>query len=309
MRATLVTLAITALLASVASAQVPLGYYDCYRTPTPITPDGVLDEPAWQHAPWTGLLRMDDGTPGAAYPTTAWMLWDDQNLYVAFVCVDTDMYATFTQHDDPLYTQDVVEVFIMDQASTQGYYLEYEVSPRGTLFDIYITHPSPGIQGDLSWTSGFEAAVVIEGTLDDPNDLDTGYTVEMAIPFSDMYANPGDHPDHGEMIRANLYRIDYTTPATIGGTGANAQLIAWSPTLVGRFHTPDRFGELTFLMEMPPGYRIGGDADLDGDVDLDDFVILKQNFSTGSTWTEGDFDEDGDVDLDDFVILKQNFGG
>ena len=40
---------------------------------------------------------------------------------------------------------------------------------------------------------------------------------------------------------------------------------------------------------------------------LDDFVLLKTNFSTGTTWGEGDFDGDNDVDLDDFVILKQNF--
>ena len=51
-----------------------------------------------------------------------------------------------------------------------------------------------------------------------------------------------------------------------------------------------------------------GDADLDGDVDLDDFVLLKINFGTGDTWGEGDFDGDGNVDLDDFVILKNNFG-
>ena len=53
-----------------------------------------------------------------------------------------------------------------------------------------------------------------------------------------------------------------------------------------------------------------GDADGDGDVDLDDFVVLKQNFGTpaGATAATGDFDGDGDVDLDDFVILKTNFG-
>jgi len=51
-----------------------------------------------------------------------------------------------------------------------------------------------------------------------------------------------------------------------------------------------------------------GDADLDGDVDLDDFAILKINFGVGSGWAQGDFDVDGDVDLDDFAILKTNFG-
>ena len=53
---------------------------------------------------------------------------------------------------------------------------------------------------------------------------------------------------------------------------------------------------------------IPGDADLDGDVDLEDFIILKQNYNTGATWREGDFDGDGDVDMDDFILLKQNFG-
>ncbi len=53
-----------------------------------------------------------------------------------------------------------------------------------------------------------------------------------------------------------------------------------------------------------------GDADGDGDVDLDDFAILKLNFGTpaGAVWADGDFDEDGDVDLDDFAILKTHFG-
>jgi hypothetical protein len=50
------------------------------------------------------------------------------------------------------------------------------------------------------------------------------------------------------------------------------------------------------------------DFDGDGDVDLDDFVILKSNFGTGTTKAQGDADGDGDVDLDDFVILKQEFG-
>ncbi|MFW6146589.1 MAG: choice-of-anchor Q domain-containing protein [Planctomycetota bacterium] len=61
--------------------------------------------------------------------------------------------------------------------------------------------------------------------------------------------------------------------------------------------------------EYTAGAPLPGDADEDGDVDLDDFVLLKTNFgATGATWGQGDFDGDGDVDLDDFVLLKQNFG-
>ena len=57
-----------------------------------------------------------------------------------------------------------------------------------------------------------------------------------------------------------------------------------------------------------PAGPLQADFDLDGDVDLDDFVILKSNFGTGTTHAEGDANLDGGVDLDDFVILKNEFG-
>ena len=58
---------------------------------------------------------------------------------------------------------------------------------------------------------------------------------------------------------------------------------------------------------LPSG--LPGDFDDDGDVDLDDFAILKTNFGrTGAGAGEGDSDGDGDVDLDDFAALKTHFG-
>jgi hypothetical protein len=55
-------------------------------------------------------------------------------------------------------------------------------------------------------------------------------------------------------------------------------------------------------------FAIPGDADVDGDVDLADFGILKSHFGTGATRAEGDFSADGRVDLADFAILKVQFG-
>ncbi|MEM6257714.1 MAG: PEP-CTERM sorting domain-containing protein [Planctomycetota bacterium] len=51
-----------------------------------------------------------------------------------------------------------------------------------------------------------------------------------------------------------------------------------------------------------------GDADLDGDVDSDDFNILAFNFGEPGGWTQGNFDGDATVDSDDFNILAFNFG-
>ena len=50
------------------------------------------------------------------------------------------------------------------------------------------------------------------------------------------------------------------------------------------------------------------DANLDGRVDLSDFVLLRNHFGTAAGWAGGDFTGNGIVDLSDFVILRNNFG-
>jgi T5SS/PEP-CTERM-associated repeat protein len=56
------------------------------------------------------------------------------------------------------------------------------------------------------------------------------------------------------------------------------------------------------------GGGLDGDADLDGDVDFDDFSTLAFHFGGAGTWKDGDFDGDGVVDFDDFSALAFNFG-
>ena len=54
---------------------------------------------------------------------------------------------------------------------------------------------------------------------------------------------------------------------------------------------------------------IGGDANLDGKVDVNDLTIVLSSFGqTGKTWTAGDFNNDGKVDVNDLTILLSNFG-
>ena len=48
---------------------------------------------------------------------------------------------------------------------------------------------------------------------------------------------PNLPPKDGDHGRLNLYRIERKP---------KDQLIAWSPTLKPSFHTPSRFGEVTF---------------------------------------------------------------
>jgi len=83
-----------------------------------------------------------------------------------------------------------------------------------------------------------------------------------------------------------------------------------SPGFAGRdsfrYRAVDGFfesAEVDVLLEVG-----AGDANLDGQVDLTDFGILKQHFGAGPTRAEGDFNGDGRVDLDDFGIFKAAFG-
>lgn len=54
--------------------------------------------------------------------------------------------------------------------------------------------------------------------------------------------------------------------------------------------------------------RKGGDTDLDGDVDFQDFLTLNANFNGPGEWEDGDFTGNNWVDFADFLILNDNFG-
>ena len=52
-----------------------------------------------------------------------------------------------------------------------------------------------------------------------------------------------------------------------------------------------------------------GDANLDGQVDINDLTIVLSNYGqTGQTWTQGEFTGDGTVDINDLTIVLAHYG-
>ena len=205
------------------------------RAASPPRIDGVLDDPAWASAAPLTLVDSLDGRP-APLRTTARLSWDDQALYVAFDSEDPDVWGTFTRRDEPLYTQEVVEIFIDADADGRTYD-EIEVSPHNVVFDAYFPARRQGM--DTSWDSGLQSAVKVNGTIDDPRDVDRGWTVEMRIPFDRLHAVPHVPPRPGDRWRFNLYRLELPDRK-------QAQGQAFSPLFVGDFHAVDRFAWLVF---------------------------------------------------------------
>jgi hypothetical protein len=238
-------------------APPPLKRYVVTKTTKPIKIDGKLDESAWKAAPSTGpFVDTMTGNP-APMATEAKLLWDSQNLYVAFENADTDVWSTLTKRDDKLWTQEAVEVMIDANGDGKGY-IELQVAPNGTIFDTYLpTYRKYEDSIDpkrkpFDWNSKLKAAVKVDGTLNKREDQDKSWTVEMALPLADANGldKPGVKvpPAVGDMWRMNMYRMD--SPKDKGQLAA-----AWSPPLVGDFHKLDRFGEIVFgdeKGEVPP---------------------------------------------------------
>src|ERR1035437_7950454 len=51
-----------------------------------------------------------------------------------------------------------------------------------------------------------------------------------------------------------------------------------------------------------------GDANDNGIVNFDDFLILSQNFGQAGGWSQANFLDDPTVDFNDFLVLSQHFG-
>ena len=162
------------------------------------------------------------------------------DLRVRFCCSDQDIWGTYVNRDDPLYEEEVVEVFLCPTGDLRHYY-ESEVSPRNVIFDAKVYSPDlhrGTMQVDIGWDCpGLETKVTVDGTLDDRTDTDRMWTVEMAIPFAAFpEVSP---PKPGDVWRANFCRIDRADPP---------EFSAWSPTgeTPANFHVPEKFGYLEF---------------------------------------------------------------
>lgn len=202
--------------------------------------DGVPRESVWAAAPRTTLVDSLAGEPirlGATReddvdwgPTEVAFAWDASSLYVAAWLPDRDLRGTFTTRDEPIWKEEVFELFVFGDARRADY-LELQVSPRGVLFDSRFERYR---EGDEAWDSAFEAPVEVRGTIESPGDRDEGWTTELAVPWSEVC----EHTEvecpvgPGTTLRVNTFRLERPRKGSAVG-------LALSPTRVPDFHAPE----------------------------------------------------------------------
>jgi hypothetical protein len=143
--------------------------------------DGVLDNPLWEEQALKidGFLQLspkEKGTPSEK--TVAYIGYDDENLYLAFRCFDTDkngVRASVTTRDNCI-DDDWVVVFL-DTFNEKRRAFVFFVNPLGIQIDGLRTEEGGNDNMNMSWDTVFRS----EGKIDEE-----GYTVEMSIPFKSL---------------------------------------------------------------------------------------------------------------------------
>jgi len=231
-------------VAMLALVDVPARPPTVVAAPMPVPPvlDGRIDDPAWIAAePWP-LVHSLDGEPYDERPATVRLGWDAAALYVAAEITDPDIWSEYGRRDDPLWNQEVFELFVFGDAERRDY-LELQVSPRGTVFDARFARYR---EGDEAWNGRWEAAVDLRGTLDDRRDHDEGWSAELAIPWAEIceHTEASCPPSPGQTLRINAFRFE--RPQGPQGDARPAVGLALAPPRVPDFHAP----ELAAVLEL-----------------------------------------------------------
>jgi Carbohydrate-binding family 9 len=196
-----------------------------------------VEEP-WSAPGACAPVRLRRATDAAAPRlATSVAVWhDDQYLTVLFSGADDHIHATYHRRDEPLYEQDVVEVFFTPGERTR--YYEIEASPNGTVFDAVIDSPD-GIRETMRADRRWDCAglvVAVRKVIESSGDM--SFDTLIRVPFASIERGV---PADGEEWRANFFRVDRHHEH-------GDEYSAWQPTLKdpADFHVAAAFGVLRF---------------------------------------------------------------
>jgi hypothetical protein len=195
-------------------------------------------------AAWSTATEVHWGP--SPYLTRFRALWSARGLYVRFDADDDRPWHTMTRRDDPLWEEEVVEIFIDPDRSGQNY-AELEVSPANVVCDLRIIRGMPDFKNEIAWDfTGLETRVA---PLADERGRTIGWTALAFMPWSNfarLYGTPRlVLPPQGERWRFNIFRIK--RPGGPADPRVGSVEVAWSPTGQASFHVPAAFRDLVFV--------------------------------------------------------------
>lgn len=175
------------------AARGPVRALAAVRTDTAPVIDGKLDEPCWSQANIAADFTNYKTERLSEEQTLVRVLYDDENLYIAFECLEPDpnlIVAVERKYDQSLWEEDHVSVRL-DTFHDHRCAYNFSVNPLGTRYDARI-----GLfnyRDDSTWGCDWSAACTVEKD---------HWFVEMAIPIGNILFDRKDAVTWG----VNFYR-------------------------------------------------------------------------------------------------------
>ncbi|MGD8781236.1 MAG: carbohydrate-binding family 9-like protein [Ignavibacteria bacterium] len=246
--------------------------YICYKSGEILTIDGDLSESSWEKAEWTDDFVDIEGQlkPMPRFCTRAKMLWDENYFYVAAELFEPDIWGTLKNRDDIIFYDNDFEVFIDPDGNTHGY-VEFEMNALNTVWDLILIQPYRDInkaalhQFDIK---GLKSGVKVYGTLNEPGDKDSSWTVEIAFPWKgfEEVADIPMPPKDTDQWRINFSRVEWKTEVKNGqyqkqinpetGKPYPEDNWVWTPQGVVNMHYPEMWGYVQFTNEIVGGKQV-----------------------------------------------------
>jgi hypothetical protein len=185
------------------------------------------------------------------------MLWDTNNLYVYAELKEPHIWADLKQRDTVIFYNNDFEVFI-DPSGNGKPYGEIELNALNTVWDLLLNKAyRVGGHADNNWNvKGLKSAVKIDGTLNNAQDIDKMWTIEMAIPLRAFIALKKDTllPVAGDQWRLNFSRVEWDfdliknkyTRKKVDNKFLKEYNWVWSNQKVINMHEPEKWGYLQF---------------------------------------------------------------
>jgi hypothetical protein len=209
--------------------------FPIYKTKEKISINGDLSE--WK-TPFLGPFVIHNSGDKAFQNTFVSLLWNDENLYIAYKCNDSQIIGSLQKKDSQIFnTDDLVEIFLDPDGDSQNY-IEIGVNAFSTNYDLLLKCISEECGG---WNTAMDFDIKGVETVSKINK--DGYIVEIRIPFSSLkkIKNGGfSKPKVGTKWNGNAFRIDY---------GNTTEYLALQPykSLKFGFHQPQEFAVFEFV--------------------------------------------------------------
>jgi hypothetical protein len=169
----------------------PVPSYRVHRIFSPITIDGRLDEFDWAAAERIHFVKFShipEDHKSLRNDTQVAALWDDRNLYLAFVVQDQEIWATLRERDARLFPEECVE-FYLDPDGLAEHYVEAQINSANNIRDLLVdgsVKKPTYAQFDVMARWDFQKLEKAVQIYRDRLGHDIGWTLEIAVPWSEF---------------------------------------------------------------------------------------------------------------------------